>query len=121
MSKATIVKGNKVVATADTVGEAQAYARKVGGKVLVPAGGARKNGSKGSDGNVLVAFTDRRALESKKLSTDGHRLDGNWMGGSRIAWWGADDKIHFGDLGSKTAEKYQKLIRTIAPKNWIAK
>lgn len=47
MSKATIVKGNKVVATADSVKEAQAYAKKVGGKVLVPASNppARKNGS----------------------------------------------------------------------------
>jgi hypothetical protein len=44
---ATIVKGNKVVATADSVKEAQTYAKKVGGKVLVPASNppARKNGS----------------------------------------------------------------------------
>lgn len=36
MSKATIIKGNRVVATADSVKEAKAYAKKVGGLVLVP-------------------------------------------------------------------------------------
>lgn len=42
MSKATIVKGNKVVATADTVKEARAYAKKVGGTALVPAKAPKK-------------------------------------------------------------------------------
>lgn len=42
MSKATIVKNNKVVATADTVKEARAYAKKVGGTALVPAKAPKK-------------------------------------------------------------------------------
>lgn len=209
MSKATIVKGNKVVATADSVKEAQAYAKKVGGKVLVPAsnpparkngsaqwtraqvvdqirkniaamsdsiepdytgiadlrrlaklvaakdnsitwdrthwrngldgvkliedgnaiyalrgypaGSARKNGAKTADSKVISAFLDHLSANSKKLSTDGRRLDGNWMGGDNIARWGSDDKIHFEDLGSRAAQTYQRAIVRAAPKNWIAK
>ena len=56
--KATIVKGNKVVATADSVKEAQAYAKKVGGKVLVPAGGARKNGASFTSDNWAGTATE---------------------------------------------------------------
>ena len=119
--KATIVKGNRVVATADTVGEAKAYAAKVGGKVLVPAGGARRNGANTTDSKVISAFLDHRSADSKKLSTDGRRLDGNWMGGYNIARWGSDDKIHFEDLGSRAAQTYQRAIVRAVPKNWIAK
>ncbi|GAF80269.1 unnamed protein product, partial [marine sediment metagenome] len=36
---------------------------------------------------VLKAFLDKKAADSKKLDTDGTRLDGNWMGGKDIAHW----------------------------------
>lgn len=123
MSKATIVKGNKVVATADSVKEAQAYAKKVGGKVLVPAGGVRKNGFSvtPADKKVIRAFTEHRPAEGKRLSTDGQRIDGLWMGGKKIAIWGDGDQIHFHNLGSKAAETVQRAIAREVPKNWIAK
>lgn len=43
MSTFHILKGNRVVAKADKLGEAEAYAKKVSGRVLQVAGGARKN------------------------------------------------------------------------------
>lgn len=41
-----ILKGNRVVAKADKLGEAEAYAKKVGGRVLQVAEGTRKNPTK---------------------------------------------------------------------------
>ena len=72
-----------------------------------------------TDGAVLNAFLDKRAAESKKLSTDGHRLNGNWMGGSTIAEW-KHGKIVFHDLGSKAAQRVRKALVVGTPKNWIA-
>ena len=37
------------------------------------------------DKAVIDAFTDGKEADSKKLSTDGKTLDGNWMGGKEIA------------------------------------
>lgn len=68
---------------------------------------------------VLDAFTDKKALSTEKLSTDGQRLDGHWMGGARIAEW-KDDRIVFNDLGSKTAQRIQHAIRRLVPAKWIA-
>lgn len=122
MSKAAVIKGNKLVATADTVAEAKAYAKKVGGLALVPVeSGARKNGAlSDADKKVIRAFTEHRPAEGKRLSTDGQRIDGLWMGGQKIAIWGDGDQIHFHNLGSKAAETVQRAIAREVPKNWLA-
>src|SRR3972149_1984744 len=67
---------------------------------------------------VVRAFLDKRSASSPKLSTDGKRLDGNWMGGNRIAEW-IGDKIVLHDLGSKSAQTVQNLVRREAPSNWV--
>lgn len=71
------------------------------------------------DRKVIMAFINKRAMSSKKLTTNAIRLDGNWMGGGRIAEW-KDDKIVFNDLGSKAAMQVQKLIRKNAPRGFLA-
>jgi hypothetical protein len=69
-----------------------------------------------TDKAVIRAFTEGRAAESDKLSTDGIRLDGLWMGGLGIAEW-RGKKIRFHDIGSKAAEVVQRAVRREAPKN----
>lgn len=84
--------------------------------------GPRGTKTKG-DKAVIRAFTEHRAAESKRLNTDGSQLDGNWMGGSRLAWWifpsvtgshGQHNQIRFSDSGSKTGELVQKAVRRAA-------
>lgn len=65
-----------------------------------------------SDRDVIAAFIARRSATGKKLSTDGQRLDGHWMGGSGIAKW-SGGKIVFGDLGSRAAQTVQKAIQKL--------
>ena len=72
-----------------------------------------------ADKKVIKAFTEKKKAEGKKLTTDGKVLDGQWMGGNKIAEW-KGGKIHFNDLGSKAAQTVQKALRKEAPKNWIA-
>lgn len=67
---------------------------------------------------VVMAFLDKRAADSKKLRTDGKRLDGMWMGGRGIAEW-IGDKIVLNDLGSRSAQTIQNIIRREAPANWL--
>jgi hypothetical protein len=67
-----------------------------------------------TDKAVIKAFTEKRAEMSKKLTSDGKMLDGNWMGGKGIAGW-CEGKIHFKDLGSKAAQKYQRAVIREAP------
>lgn len=62
------------------------------------------------DHKVLAAFVERRALSGHKLSTNGQRVDGYWLGGSRIAEW-RGGKIHFNDLGSRSAQSVQRQIK----------
>jgi len=64
---------------------------------------------------VLQAFVDKKSAESKKFSTDGKRLDGNWFGGRGIAEW-KGDKIVFNDLGSRSAQTVQRKLRKMIPK-----
>lgn len=79
--------------------------------------GAKRNPSSPDD-RVIAAFLDQRPASSKKLSSTGWRLDGNWMGGSGIAKW-ESGKIVFGDLGSKAAQSWQRKVAKAAPKNWL--
>jgi len=67
---------------------------------------------------VVMAFLDRRAASSAKLTTDGKRLDGTWMGGRGIAEW-VGGKIVFYDLGSKSAQTVQNMVRREAPASWL--
>ncbi len=68
---------------------------------------------------VIKAFVDKRSLEGPKLSSEGNRLDGLWMGGRGIALW-RGGKIHLPDLGSRAAQTVQNAIRREAPPNWFA-
>ena len=68
------------------------------------------------DWRVIEAFVDGRAKEGHKLRTDGHRLDGIWMGGANIASKGHDNyTIRFHDLGSRAAQTVQRAVRGMAP------
>lgn len=67
------------------------------------------------DREVIDAFTDQKAADSKKFTTDGKQLDGNWMGGRNIARW-ENDLIVFRGPDSKSAQAVQRLIRKMAPK-----
>lgn len=70
------------------------------------------------DRSVIRAFTEQRTARGDKLSTDGSRLNGSWMGGGKIAWWSSDG-IHFGDLGSRSAQSVQNLVRNEAVPNTL--
>jgi hypothetical protein len=71
-----------------------------------------------ADKTVIAAFLDQRPASSKKLITDGQRLDGLWMGGMGIAEW-RGRRILFTDLGSKAAQIVQHAIEKKAPRNWL--
>lgn len=64
-----------------------------------------------SDRAVLRAFADQEPAESKRLSSDGKRLDGNWMGGREIAYW-KNDKLHWGE-GRPHGRVDQSVIRAL--------
>jgi hypothetical protein len=66
----------------------------------------------------VLAFLDKRAADSKKLWTDGKRLDGLWMGGRGIAEW-VGDKVVLGQLDSRSKQTIQRMIRREAPANWL--
>ena len=73
-----------------------------------------------SEKDVINAFIDGKPASSKKLSTDGRRLDGLWMGGTGIADRSDDGMISFNDLGSKAAQTVQNAVRKMTPKNFLA-
>jgi hypothetical protein len=62
------------------------------------------------DHEVLKAFLNKKPGSSKKLSTDGKRLDGNWLGGSGIAHH-SDKGVHLNDLGSRSAQQVHRAIK----------
>lgn len=72
------------------------------------------------DKEVIKAFADKKSAESKKLTSDGKRLDGNWMGGRGIAQW-KGGKIEVRDLGSRSADTVARALRKLAPKFDFAK
>jgi len=63
-----------------------------------------------ADEKVLRAFLNREPMSGKKISTDGHKIDGHWMGGTGIARWEGEHSITMPDLGSKTADRIQKKL-----------
>ena len=78
------------------------------------------------DKRVIKAFISHEHATGHKLSTDGVRLDGHWMGGSNIAEW-LDGSIAFHDLGSRAAQTVQRAVQRAAklkhqnPTFWIQK
>jgi hypothetical protein len=68
---------------------------------------------------VIDAFIDQESAESNKLSTDGKRLDGLWMGGKNIAYW-EGGKIKMGPLDSRSKQTIQHAIKKAAPKNMLS-
>ena len=69
---------------------------------------------------VLSAFSDQSPGESRQLSTDGQVLDGKWMGGKNIAFWGGDGRVHFNNLGSKAGDDVQRALRKLIPRSDLA-
>lgn len=66
------------------------------------------------DHRVLAAFVEERPADGFKLSTDGVRLDGNWLGGSGIAEWVEGDRgrqIVLHDTGSRAGESVHRALR----------
>jgi len=72
------------------------------------------------DKKVIDAFYEHKSMESKKLSTDGERLDGNWMGGDKIAYW-KGGKVHISDVGSRAGQTVAKAVKKAVPSNYLAK
>lgn len=70
--------------------------------------------SKG-DKKVIRAFADKKAAISKKLDTDGQRLDGLWMGGRKLAYWDGD-KVQIGDIGGRAGQTVANAVRKMVPK-----
>jgi len=67
------------------------------------------------DKAVIIAFADEQPAKGKKLSTDGKRLDGDWMGGRGIAEW-KNKKVHLNDLGSAAAKTVQNMVKRFVPR-----
>ncbi len=68
------------------------------------------------DKKVIKAFVDQKALDGHKLTTDGERLDGYWMGGNNLAYW-KNGKIELPDSGSRAGQTVQNAVRRAAPAN----
>lgn len=66
------------------------------------------------DRDVIHAFIGRRPADSKKLWTDGERLDGLWMGGSNMAEWAAGHVV-FHQTGGRTGDQIQRLLKKLLP------
>jgi hypothetical protein len=69
-----------------------------------------------TDLDVVRSFADRadESKSSRKLSHNGETLNGNWMGGNRIAQWvdgSSGAVVRFNDLGSKAAQTVQRALR----------
>lgn len=62
------------------------------------------------DHRVIKAFLNKQPLSSKKLSTNGKQLDGNWLGGNYIAHHG-DKGVHLHDLGGTSALQVHRAIK----------
>lgn len=77
------------------------------------------------DKRVIEAFIRHERADGLKLSTDGHRLDGLWMGGSGLAEW-IDGSISLPDPGGRSGQLVQRAVRRAAklkhqnPTFWIA-
>jgi hypothetical protein len=64
-----------------------------------------------ADQKVLRAFSEKKAAEGKKLSTNGRILDGHWMGGGRIAEWTREGVYLPATHGSSAVDNVQRQLR----------
>lgn len=71
------------------------------------------------DKKVIGNFISGKEDYSKKLTSDGDRLDGNWMGGLGIAKW-VGEKIVLTDLGSRAAQTVQRALERMAPRVYLS-
>lgn len=62
------------------------------------------------DHDVLKAFANKQTHQSKKLSTDGTTLHGNWMGGHSIAHW-HEGKVRFRTASSRSEQAVHRALR----------
>ena len=60
---------------------------------------------------VLRAFANKEPRETKKLSTDGKTLHGNWMGGGNIAKHDEDGKVHIRQVTSRSEQTVVRALR----------
>jgi hypothetical protein len=67
------------------------------------------------DKKVIMAFIDEKPADSKLLESTGKVLNGNWLGGSKIASW-INGSIRLHELGSKKSDQIHKFIKKEAPK-----
>ena len=72
------------------------------------------------DKAVIDAFTDGKEADSKKLSTDGKTLDGNWMGGKEIATRDSEGVITPGEGRPhvKSDEVVLRALKKITPSRY---
>jgi hypothetical protein len=76
------------------------------------------------DKRVIEAFIRHERADAQKLSTDGERLDGHWIGGNGLAEW-IGGSIHFSDPGGIIGQRVQRMVRNAAkrkhqnPTFWI--
>jgi hypothetical protein len=63
-----------------------------------------------NDHKVLAAFAKGEKAESKKLSTDGKTLHGNWMGGGSIAKH-IDGKVHLRQMTSRSEQTVHRALK----------
>jgi len=61
------------------------------------------------DQRVIKAFCRQEAQDGYKLDTDGHILNGAWMGGSKLAYW-SNGRIVYPETGSRTGDGIQRAI-----------
>lgn len=71
-----------------------------------------------TDKKVIAAFVDQKSAESRKLTSDGEQLDGNWMGGNKISYW-KGGKIYNSPVGSRSAQTVVRALRKIAPSSLV--
>lgn len=75
------------------------------------------------DHKVIAAFVAQRPAEGHKLSTNGERLDGYWMGGRDIAEWKDGPRgmqIVLEYAGSGARQTVQRAVRHHAAPSMLA-
>jgi hypothetical protein len=67
-----------------------------------------------SDKQVIQNFVNKKSGGNRKFSTNGRELNGNWMGGDKIAFW-LKDKLVMGPLDSRSKQTVQRFVRKLMP------
>ena len=74
------------------------------------------------DKKVINDFIDRKSIgsHSRRLVTDGHKLDTYGLGGGTLARWSTGNKIVFNDRGTVSEQTVRRYILKLIPPRWIA-